>query len=71
MFKTVNFNIFRENLQDIVYGKDSVLNPKNKNSAKEYVGKTSRKSTEIVIKPINGQNSTEKLPAHQLFYKGD
>ena len=29
MFKTVNFNIFEENLQDIVYGKKSVPHEKD------------------------------------------
>lgn len=61
MFKTVNFNIFRENLQDIVYGKDSALRPKNKNSAKENFGKTNRNSTVIIIKPINVQKFDRKI----------
>lgn len=61
IYKTVNFNIFRENLQDIVYGKDSVFHPKNNNSAKEDFGKTNRKSTEIIIKPITVQKSDLKI----------
>ena len=70
MFKTVNFNIFRENLQDIVYGKDSVLHPKNKKSVNEDVGKTNRNSTVVILKPLTVQTSTEKLTVNKSFYKG-
>ena len=49
MYKTVNFNIFEENLEEIVYRKESALPEKEEKST---VKKTEIK-TEIVIKPIN------------------
>ena len=49
MYKTVNFNIFEENLEEIVYRKESAPPEKIE---KPPVKKTEIK-TEIVIKPIN------------------
>jgi hypothetical protein len=49
-YKTVNFNIFRENLQDIVFGKDSEFHPKNQTAQKTAEFKISK---EITLKPLN------------------
>ncbi len=61
MYKTVKFNIFRENLQDIVFEKNSVFHPKNNNSVKDDFGDSNRKSTEIILKPITAQNFDRKI----------
>lgn len=50
MFKTVNFNIFREQIQDVVFGKDSVFNPENRSAEKTVEFKISK---EIILKPLN------------------
>ena len=55
MFKTVKFNIFQENLQDIIFGKDSSFHPKNR-AAEKNAEESARKSTEIIIKPIKSES---------------
>lgn len=52
MFKTVNFNIFEENLQDIVYGEDTASRAEKNRSAERNAENITRKSTEIIIKPL-------------------
>ena len=53
MFKSVSFNIFDENLEDIVYRDDfDVREDKNKEPDKA-VEKNIQKTTEIIIKPLN------------------
>ena len=64
MFKSVSFNIFEENLQNIVYGEKSAREREKMYRAEKNVGKTIRKSTEIIIKPLNKERSqrhTEKF----------
>lgn len=56
IFKTVDFNVFRKNLQDIVFEKDSVFHPKNV-LVRENPQQTLQKANEIVIKPLNAQQS--------------
>ena len=56
MYKTVNFNIFEENLEDIVYARDSVREADDKIPANKTVEIISRQSREIIIKPLNDLN---------------
>ena len=56
MYKTVSFNIFEENLEDIVYGSDLVTAADDKVPANKTVEITSRQSREIIIKPLNDQS---------------
>ena len=56
MYKTVNFNIFEEKLEDIVYGSDLVIQADDKVPAIKTVEVKSRQSREITIKPLNDQN---------------
>ena len=51
-YKTVNFNIFEENLQDIVYGERNAARKENNNAAKTLREKATQKLREIIIKPI-------------------
>jgi hypothetical protein len=55
MYKTVSFNIFEENLEDIVYGNDSTLHADDKIPANKTVEIISRQSREIIIKPLNDE----------------
>lgn len=50
LLKTVNFNIFQKELQDMVFGKDSELHPKNRSEEKTI---KVRKLKEITLKPLN------------------
>jgi hypothetical protein len=60
MFKTVDFNIFRENLQQIVYGEQRAAQAEKDNSSENRREKTTQKLTEtIVIKPIT-ETGTER-----------
>lgn len=52
-FETVNFNIFEENLQEIVYGEKSACEKERKYKAEKQGGITIQKTAEIVIKPLN------------------
>lgn len=58
LLKTVNFNVFQQKLQDIVFGKDSELHPKNRLEEKTV---KFRKSKEITIKPLNSFESKGKI----------
>ncbi len=58
IYKTVKFNIFQENLQDIVFGKDSVFHPKNRAAEKTVEFKISE---EIVLKPLNPKRLKGKI----------
>ena len=50
IFKTVDFNIFRENLQEIVYGEKRASQAENRNpSPQQQREKTTQKLTEIII----------------------
>ncbi len=53
MFKSVNFNIFDENLEDIVYRDDFDDREKRDIQPDKIVEKTIRKTTELIIKPLN------------------
>ena len=55
MYKTVSFNIFEENLEDIVYGNDSARHADDKIPANKTVETTSKQSREITIKPLNAE----------------
>ena len=57
MYKTVNFNIFEENLEEIVYGKNSASKTENDNPAEKTTAKLVRKISEIIIKPLNEKKS--------------
>jgi hypothetical protein len=60
MFKTVDFNIFRENLQHIVYGEQRPAQAEKDNPSENRREKTTQKLTEtIVIKPIT-ETGTER-----------
>lgn len=53
MFKSVNFNIFEENLEEIVY-RNGFDEPEKKDVQPEkIVEKTIQKTTEIIIKPLS------------------
>jgi hypothetical protein len=52
MFKSVNFNIFDENLQDIVYGEKTGSQKENAGRAERKTEKLVRAVSEIVIRPI-------------------
>ena len=49
IFKTVDFNIFRENLQEIVYGEKRASQTENRNPSLQHREKTTQKLTEIII----------------------
>jgi len=49
IFKTVDFNIFRENLQDIIYGENRASQTEKNNPAEKPHEKTTQKLTEIII----------------------
>lgn len=55
IFKTVDFNIFRENLQEIVYGEKRAADTKKGVGAEEpQREKVTQKLTEIIIiQPLN------------------
>lgn len=53
MYKSVSFNIFEENLEDIVYRDNSVFQKPNDDPAGEKKAeKITGKSTELIIKPL-------------------
>lgn len=52
-FETVNFNIFEENLQKIVYGEKSACEREQKYKAEKKATITIHKTAEITIKPLN------------------
>ena len=56
MYKTVSFNIFEENLEDIVYRKDSAIRADDKIPANKTVEIISKQSREIIIKPLNDRS---------------
>jgi len=58
LLKTVNFNVFQKELQDIVFGKDSALHPKNRLEEETVKAK---KSKEITLKPLNSVELKEKI----------
>lgn len=53
MFKSVSFNIFEENLEDIVYRDDHGVREERNDQPDKVVEKTIQKTTEIIIKPLN------------------
>ena len=53
MYKTVNFNIFDEKLEDIVYGRNSASEADDEIPASKTVEIISKQSREIIIKPLN------------------
>ena len=63
MYKTVNFNIFEENLEDIVYGSDLARDADDKIPANKTVEIISRQSREIIIKPLNDQSPDRAQPS--------
>ena len=56
MYKTVSFNIFEENLEDIVYRNDLAIQADDKIPAENTVEKVTQQSREIIIKPLNDQS---------------
>ena len=64
MFKSVKFNIFEENLQNIVYGEKRAREKEKIYRTEKNGGKTIQKTGEIIIKPLNKENfqrRTEKF----------
>ena len=57
MYKTVNFNIFEENLEDIVYRSDLAREADDNFPANKTVEIISKQSREIIIKPLNDRGS--------------
>lgn len=55
-FKTVNFNIFEENLQNIVYGEKRACEIERAYRAEKRNEKTVQKTTEIIVKPLNKED---------------
>jgi hypothetical protein len=53
MFKSVSFNIFDENLEDIVYRDEFDVPKESDNQPDKAVERTIRKTTEVIIKPLN------------------
>jgi hypothetical protein len=66
MFKTVSFNIFEEDLQDIVYGSTPALKADDKIPANKTV-EISRQSREIIIKPLNDGRLDREKPSPENF----
>jgi hypothetical protein len=64
MYKTVSFNIFEENLEDVVYRNDSGFQRKETHLPEKDAEKNARKSTEIIINPVvdlkSGRESERK-----------
>ena len=56
-FETVNFNIFEENLQELVYKEKSAPQSENREAAEKRVKKVVRKLKEIIIKPLTKKAS--------------
>jgi hypothetical protein len=53
-FETVNFNIFEENLEDIVYGRERAsLEMHKTNEPERKTERLVQKVDEIVIRPLN------------------
>ena len=67
MYKTVSFNIFEENLEDIVYDSDLVSEADDKIPANKTVENISRQSVEIIIKPLNDQSPDRKTVSPEKF----
>ena len=61
MYKTVSFNIFEEQLEDIVYGNTSPLKADDKIPANKTVEIISKQSREIIIKPLNDERPDRSL----------
>lgn len=55
MFKSVSFNIFEENLEDIVYRDGASIQMEKSSSPEKNVEKMTERKTEIIIKPLNFQ----------------
>lgn len=53
MFKSVSFNIFEENLEEIVYRDDFGIREEKNTQPNKIVEKTIQKTTELIIKPLN------------------
>ena len=53
MFKSVSFNIFEENLEDVVYKNDYAVKEEKNVQPDKAVEKTVQKTTEIIIKPLS------------------
>ena len=67
MYKTVSFNIFEENLEDIVYGKDSASEADDKIPANKTVENISKQSREIIIKPLNDERPDREKSSPGTF----
>jgi|GEM_PF-6157318 len=67
MYKTVSFNIFEENLEDIVYGKDSASEADDKITANKTVENISKQSREIIIKPLSDERPDREKSSPGTF----
>lgn len=56
MFKSVSFNIFDENLEDIVYGDEFDARKENDKQPDKAVERSIQKTTEVIIKPLNDRH---------------
>jgi hypothetical protein len=57
MYKTVSFNIFEENLEELVYGRASACETEKNDPAEKNAERKKQRSTEITIRPLNDQSS--------------
>lgn len=53
MFKSVSFNIFEENLEEIVYRNNFAEQEEKNIQPDKVIEKTIQKTTELIIKPLN------------------
>lgn len=57
IYKSVKFNIFQKKLTDMIFGKDSKFNSKNRFMEKSVAFRISR---EIILKPLNPKHLDNK-----------
>jgi len=65
MFKTVSFNIFEEQLQEIVYGKNSNVRDSEASPANSKPRLTVQITSQVIVQPLNSQNFTAQLKTNQ------
>lgn len=58
MYKTVSFNIFEENLQEIVYGKTSSVREQKSSSENSKPRLTVQITSQMIVPPLNSPNFT-------------
>ena len=67
MFKSVSFNIFEENLEDIVYRDNSSAQAEKNSSPEKNIEKITERKTEIIIKPLNFQKFDRETKTNSII----